>query len=72
VSSEPEGINESVHKALKLHTLGERFESIAGKIEYVAVQYQKNKRIAIYFGDYLLYVVTESYADYKKITDVGS
>jgi uncharacterized protein YjbI with pentapeptide repeats len=69
VSLEPEGINESVHKALKLRTLREKFEGITGKIEYVAVQYQKTKRIAIYFDDYLLYVVTESSSDYKKVIE---
>jgi len=67
VSLEPEGINESVHMALKLRTLREKFEDIVGKIECVAVQYQKSKRIAIYFGDYLLYKAIESTSDYKKV-----
>jgi len=65
--SEPEGINQSVHKALKLRTLREKYEYVASTIRYVVVQYQKTKRIAIYFGDYLLYIVTDVSADYKIV-----
>src|SRR5262249_19114407 len=68
VTLEPEGIEKSVHKALKVRNLRERFAA-AGKIEYVVVQYQKTKRIAIYFEDYMLYIVMEPSSDYKRVID---